>query len=348
MTTDVPLPLPLALSVDVSNVPLARVLRVANFTLTSAHTVIVRVRAGDVVGYGESAPLARYGDFVEDIVAFYAGFALAPDASPFARDGILANVPRAARCALDIALFDLAGRMLGASVTDMLGLAGLTRPPTSLTVPIDETAAVVEHVRELRDAPVLKVKVGSMSKAATIELFEAIRSVYSGEIRIDANEGWTPEQAVDLLGEIERFGIQFCEQPIPAGSPEGIAWIAERSKIPIMIDEDAVEARQLPAFHKRAHAVNVKLAKCGGIGAAYRMIATARALGFKVMIGCMAETRILATAAAHLGPLADWLDIDGPLLLASDPYRGVDYDNGRLIMPEGSGLGVGPVAPAAC
>jgi L-alanine-DL-glutamate epimerase-like enolase superfamily enzyme len=346
MTTAVTLPL--SLSVDVSDVPLARALRVASFTLTSAHTVIVRAGTGDVVGYGEAAPLARYGDSVADIVAFYGGFAFAPDASPFARDRILANVPRAARCALDLALFDLAGRLLGASVTEMLGLSGLERPPTSLTVPIDDTAAVVEHVRELRDAPVLKVKVGSMSNAATIELFEAIRSVYTGAIRIDVNEGWTPEQAVDVLGEIARFGIEFCEQPIPAGSPDRIAWISERAKVPIMIDEDAVEAWQLPAFHKRAYAVNVKLAKCGGIGAAYRMIATARALGFKVMIGCMAETRILATAAAHLGPLADWLDIDGPLLLASDPYRGVDYDNGRLIMPDGSGLGVGPVAAAAC
>ncbi len=345
MTTDVPLPL--SLSVEVSDVPLARALRVASFTLTSAHTVIVRVRAGDRVGYGEAAPLARYGDYVRDIVAFYDGFALPADASPFARDGILANVPRAARCALDIALFDLAGRILDASVTDMLGLGGLDRPPTSLTVPIDDTAAVVKHVRELRDAPVLKVKVGSMSKAATVELFEAIRSVYTGAIRIDVNEGWTPEQTVDVLDEIARFDIQFCEQPIPAGTPERIAWISERSKVPIMIDEDAVEAWQLPAFHKRAYAVNVKLAKCGGIGAAYRMIATARALGFNVMIGCMAETRILATAAAHLGPLADWLDIDGPLLLASDPYRGVDYDNGRVIMPHGSGLGVEPVAGAA-
>jgi L-alanine-DL-glutamate epimerase-like enolase superfamily enzyme len=174
----------------------------------------------------------------------------------------------------------------------------------------------------------------------------AIRSIYTGAIRLDANEGWTPEQTVEILNAIARYDIEFCEQPIPAGAPEQIGWISERSKVPIMIDEDALVASQLGAFRGRAYAVNVKLAKCGGITAAYRMIATARALGLKVMIGCMAETRVLATAGAHLGGLADWLDIDGPLLLKRDAFHGVEFDLGRIIMPEGPGLGVAPVARA--
>jgi L-alanine-DL-glutamate epimerase-like enolase superfamily enzyme len=328
--------------------PLSKPLRVASFTLTAAHTVIVRAESGGVVGYGEAAPLARYGDSVPAIIDFYASYATPADGTVFSRERIVNTVPRAARCALDIALFDLAGRALGASITDLLGLGGLDRPLTSQTIPIDEPAVVLGFVRELRDAPVLKIKLGPATKSATIELIEAIRSVYTGAIRLDINEGWTAEQTVDILNEMARFDIQFCEQPIPAGTPEQIAWISEHSKIPIMIDEDAVEAWQLAAFRGHAYAVNVKLAKCGGIGAAYAMIKTARALGFKVMIGCMAETRILATAAAHLGGLVDWLDIDGPLLLAHDPYRGVEFDNGRIIMPGGPGLGVAPIASAAC
>lgn len=333
-----------ALLVEASDLALQRTLRVASFTLASARTAIARLEMDGAVGYGEAAPLARYGDSVEAIVAFFETFTFPADAGPFARRRVLASVPRAARCALDIAMYDLAGRLLDVSVTELLGLAGLPRPLTSQTIWVDELDAVVAQVDALRDVPILKVKVGGGPDAAAIELIETIRSQYTGTIRLDINEGWTPEQAVTVLGEIARFEIEVCEQPIPAGSPEKIGWISEHSKIPIMIDEDALVAADLAAFAGKAGAVCVKLAKCGGIGPAVDMIATARALGMKVMIGCMAETRILATAAAHVGPLADWLDLDGPLLLKHDPYRGVDYDGGRLVMPAGSGLGVEPVA----
>lgn len=332
----------IALTVAECDMPLARPFRVASFTLTSAYTVIARLAWHEHVGYGESAPLARYGDSVASIMAFFETYVLPADAGPFSDARVLANVPRAARCALDIALWDLRGHVVGASVGELLGLEGLVAPPTSLTVPIeDDLATVLERVRSLGDVPVLKVKVGAPG-SDDVALIEAIRATYGGAIRIDVNEAWTAEQTVKVLSEMARFDVEFCEQPIPAGHPEQLRWISERSAIPLIADEDAVVAAQLAPLFGSVYGVNVKLAKCGGLGAAYDMIAAARALNFKVMIGCMAESSILATAAAHLGPLADWLDIDGPTMLAHDPYRGVRFDGGTLVMPHGSGLGVAP------
>jgi L-alanine-DL-glutamate epimerase-like enolase superfamily enzyme len=331
------------LDVRACDLKLVRPFRVAGFTLTDAQTLVARVEWDGRVGYGESAPLARYGDSVPSMLDFYAGFTLPEHATPFSAARILDGIPRAARCALDIALYDLLGNVLGASITQLLGLEGLDRPPTSLTIPIEEDLeAVLARVRELGDVPALKIKVGGMG-FDDIALIEAVRAEYTGAIRLDANEGWSAERAVAILRELERFEIEFCEQPIPAGHPEQLRWIGERTAIPIMADEDAVVASQLGPLFGCVPAVNVKLAKCGGLGAAYDMIAAARALGMKVMIGCMAESTVLTTAAAHLGPLTDWLDIDGPTWIANDPFTGVTYENGRLIMPQGSGLGIAPV-----
>ncbi len=334
----------IALEVRACEMPLMRPFRVAGFTLTAAQTVVARLEWHDHIGYGESAPLERYGDSVAAIMAFFATYSPPAGAGPFSAARMLADVPRAARCALDIALYDLRGKVLGASVSELLGLEGLDRPPTSLTIPIeDDLATVLGRVQLLRDAPALKIKVGAAG-FDDVALIEAIRSAYTGAIRIDVNEGWNAEQTVAILKELERFDIEFCEQPIPAGHPEQLRWISERSPIPIMADEDAVEISQLGPLYRCVYAVNVKLAKCGGLGAAYDMIVAARALGFKIMIGCMAESSILATAAAHLGPLVEWLDIDGPTVLAYDPFTGVRFENGRLVMPVGWGLGVRPSA----
>jgi L-alanine-DL-glutamate epimerase-like enolase superfamily enzyme len=336
----------LTLSVAASELPLLKPFRVASFSISTAATVVATLRYGAYVGYGEAAPLKRYGDSVDSVLAFYDTYALPEDASPFATQQILDGVPAVARCALDLALHDLQGHLLGASLKQLLGLEGLTSPPTSVTIPIGDITSVVARARELSDVPVLKVKVGAGGDGSDVALIEAIRSVYAGTVRIDANEGWTPEQAVAILRELERFGIELCEQPIPAGSPEQLRWVSDRSPIPIVVDEDALEAADLAPLIGCAYGVNVKLSKCGGIRAALAMIATARALGFRVMLGSMSESSILATAGAHLGPLVDWVDVDGPLFLKSDPYVGVSYKNGRLVLPLGPGLGVVP-RPAA-
>ena len=173
-----------------------------------------------------------------------------------------------------------------------------------------------------------------------LETLEAIRAIYTGTIRIDANEGWTPEQTVELLTAMRKHEIEFCEQPIPAGSPEKLRWIRERSPIPIVTDEDSKDAKDLPALLGCVDGINVKLVKCGGIRGALEMIHTARAMGLKIMLGCMVESQILTTAAAHLSPLVDWADLDGPFLTARDPFDGIAYDDGKIVLPDGPGLGV--------
>lgn len=330
----------MSLEVSECELHLAQPFRFGSITLTTAQTVVAQLHWNNHIAYGESAPFSRYGDSVAAIMAFFASFALPVGAGPFSAARTLAHIPRAARCALDIAMFDLRGKALEVSVSDLLGLEGLERHATSLSVWLeDDINAVMSRVRTLRNAPILKVKVGGAG-SDDVALIEAIRSAYTGTIRIDVNEGWEPQQALTILQELNRFDIEFCEQPILAGNPAELRWLSERSPIPIVADEDAVEAAHLPQLYGSVYGVNVKLAKCGGIAAAYDMIVAARALGLKIMIGCMVESSILATAAAHLAPLADWLDIDGPTLLVNDPFTGVHIDGGHLAMPKGPGLGV--------
>jgi len=202
---------------------------------------------------------------------------------------------------------------------------------------------MIAKTRAVGDHPIIKVKLGAGEE---IETIAALRAVYTGTIRIDANEGWTPESSVTILAELAPYGIEFCEQPIPAGAPEKLRWIRERSPIPIVTDEDSRDANDLLALAGCVDGVNVKLAKTGGIRGALAMIHTARALGMKIMLGCMVESQICTTAAAHLSPLVDWADLDGPFLTASDPFDGITYEAGKIILPDGPGLGVRERAPA--
>ncbi|MBV8489035.1 MAG: dipeptide epimerase, partial [Candidatus Eremiobacteraeota bacterium] len=190
------------------------------------------------------------------------------------------------------------------------------------------------------------VKLGLGTPGEQIETIRCVRERYTGAIRIDANEGWDLDTAIAILRELERFDIEFCEQPIRAHHPEQLRSIRSHVKIPIVTDEDSLTAADLPRLHGCVDGVNVKLAKTGGIRGALAMIHTARAMGFKIMLGSMVESAIAATAAAHLSPLVDWADIDGPFLTASDPFSGVTYDRGKLVLPDAPGLGVREVAVA--
>jgi L-alanine-DL-glutamate epimerase-like enolase superfamily enzyme len=327
----------LRLSLARLELPLVHTFTIARGSESIAKTLVFRLRWREIEGLGEASPTPRYSESLESIEAFFARYQFPAD-DPYRLDEILAAIPPAARCGLDLALHDVIGRDLGRPLWQLFGLDPAATPVTSFTIGIDTLEAMLRKVLDVREHPILKIKVGL---GREIETIEAIRAVYSGAIRIDANEGWTPQEAVTLLGELERFGIEFCEQPVPAGAPEQLRWIRERVRIPIVADEDARDARDLGPLAGCVDGVNVKLVKCGGIRGALAMIHTARALGLKVMLGCMVESAILATAAAHLSPLVDWADIDGPFLTASDPFSGVRYDgNGKLILPEGPGLGI--------
>ncbi len=326
---------PIELAVHPLELPLVHTFTIARSSESTTSTALVRLSWNGIEALGESSPIERYGESVASVTAGLTALDLGDD--PYALERLLAGLTPAQRCGLDIALHDLIGKDLDRPLWRLLGLDPGRTPLTSFTIgiaPLEETLA---KVREVGSHPVIKVKLG---RGAELETLEAIRSVYTGTIRVDANEGWTPEQTVDLLGQMARHEIEFCEQPIPAGSPEKLRWIRERVPVPIVTDEDSLDASDLPALLGCVDGINVKLVKCGGIRGALAMIHTARALGFKIMLGCMVESQVLTTAAAHLSPLVDWADLDGPFLTAHDPFDGIRYERGKIVLPDGPGLGV--------
>jgi len=331
------------LSIESLTLPLVHTFTIARGSETVAQTALFRVAHDGLEGLGEAAPIERYDESVSSVQAYYASHALRGD-DPFALESILDGIPPGARCGLDVALHDLIGKMLGRPLWQLFGLDRDATPVTSFTIGIDTPEAMLEKVEEVRDHPTIKVKLGGGND--DIAIVAAIRSRYTGAVRVDANEGWTPEQAVAMLRELRRYDVEFCEQPIPAGAPEQLRYVKEHSPIPIVADEDAVTAADVPALRGCVDGVNIKLAKCGGIRAALAMIHTARACGLRIMLGCMLESAILSTAAAQLSPLVDWADLDGPFLLADDPFAGITYERGKIVLPDGAGLGVRERTPA--
>ena len=329
----------LSLSISTLELPLVHPFTIARGSSDVARIAVFRVGWNDLEGLGETAPIRRYSESVESVIAYFADHPLRGD-DPYLLDELLADIPPAARCGLDIALHDLIGKDCGKPLYRLLGLDPAKTPLTSFTVGISDPETTLRKVAEIGDHPVMKVKLGSGTSKEQIETIALIRSKYAGTIRIDANEGWSTEQAIEMLGELERYEIEFCEQPIPAGNPEQLRYIREHSKIPIVTDEDSRVAEDLPKLYGCVDGINVKLVKTGGIRGALKMIHTARALGLKIMLGCMVESQILATAAAQLSPLVDWADIDGPFLTKDDPFSGITYDRGKIVLPDGAGLGV--------
>lgn len=336
----------LSLSLETLELPLVHPFRIARSVEDVARTSVFHLRWGELEGLGEAVPIARYGESIESIGAY---FERKPPRGndPYLLDELLAGIPVAARCGLDLALHDLIGKDCDRPLYRLLGLDPAKAPYTSFTIGIGDPELTLRKVAEIGNHPILKVKLGLGSVQEEVATIELIRSKYTGTIRIDANEGWDAETAVAVLAELARFDIEFCEQPIKAGHPEQLRYIKERSSIPIVTDEDSLVAEDLPKLYGCVDGINVKLVKCGGIRAALKMIYTARALGMKVMLGCMVESSISATAAAQISPLVDWADIDGPFLTAVDPYVGVTYAGGKLALPDGAGLGVRQAAAVA-
>ena len=255
----------------------------------------------------------------------------------------------AAKCALDIALHDLVGKRFGLPLYELLGLSPEI-PPTDFTIGIDEPAMVAQRATRAAHFPALKIKLGG---PRDLETLAAVRAVYDGPIRVDANTGWTLEVGRRLLPELVRYGVELIEQPFPARRLDQLAALQAVSPLPIVADESAVTIDDLDGLVGVVAGVNVKLAKCGGVGPAARMLARARELGFRTFLGCMEETSVGIAASAAVASLADWVDLDGSLLLAADPFAGLELgDDCRWRLSDSPGLG-GPSAtlrplPNAC
>ncbi|HXU84431.1 MAG TPA: dipeptide epimerase [Verrucomicrobiae bacterium] len=312
-------------------------------------TVVVELRDDrfpGLVGIGEGYPERFYGETVETMVAVTPLLLDAvgePDPTSAALVAAGERMAAAiahhggAKCALDVALHDLVGKVSGRTITDLLDLHGPI-PPTDFTLGLDEPAVVAERAVRAAHFPALKIKCGGPADLATLE---AVRAVYGGPIRVDANTGWQPEDALALLPELERLGVELIEQPFAARRLDQLRWLQERSSLPIVADESAVTIDDLDGLVGVVAGVNVKLAKCGGIGPARAMLSRARALGFRTFLGCMEETSIVIAASAAVASLADWVDLDGNLLLAADPFTGLVLDDGcRWRLAETPGLGI--------
>jgi L-Ala-D/L-Glu epimerase len=316
---------------------------------TSVTTVVIELRDDrfpDHVGLGEGYP-DRFYDVTPETMA--ATFPLLLEAIGEIQPGEAGLVAAelamdlairghgATRCAIDIALHDLVGKVTGQPVHQLRGLSAEI-PPTDFTIGIDDPAIVAQRATRAADFPALKIKVGGPEDLATLE---AVRAVFAGPIRVDANTGWLPEEAVDLLPELERLGVELIEQPFPADRLDQLRWLQERSSLPLVADESAVTIEDLERLVGVVAGVNVKLAKCGGIGPAKRMLGRARELGFRTFLGCMEETSVGIAGSAAVASLADWVDLDGCLLLADDPFEGLALDAGhRWILTDRPGLGL--------
>ena len=313
---------------------------IARGTTTTTENVVVELEHGGETGYGAAAPAAHYGETAATVEALLPDLLAAAEAvgDPHARREIaerMRSVARgnpAARAAVDVALWDLAGKLLETPVYRLLGLSADPdrRPATCFTVGIAEPAVMQRRAREAIEAgyPALKLKLGTDRDRRIVE---AVRAVAPDvRIRVDANEAWTPKEAVAHCEALAEYGVEFVEQPVPAENPEGLRYVHERSPLPIAADESCRTAVDVPEIADRCDIANLKLMKTGGITPAVELIHAARAHGLAVMCGCMLETNAAIAGAAHLLPLLDYADLDGSLLLEADPYAGVPVSRGRV------------------
>lgn len=298
-----------------------------------------------VLGFGEAAHNVRYNESLESIRQFL------EDCRPFLRAAdpwqfhelsahihASAEGQYAAKAALDIALMDWITKKLDVPLYRFLGLDRNKMPLTSYSIGIDAPEIMQEKIRAASEFPIFKIKLGSANDEA---MMRAVRSATNATLRVDANEGWKDRnEALEKISWLAQMGVEFVEQPMPAGRLEDVAWLRERSPLPLVADEDVRTVQDIPQLARVYDGINIKVMKAGGLQESLRMIHLARSLGLKIMLGCMIESALGITAAAHLAPLVDWADLDGNLLLKDDPYRGVQTRGGKMFLPEAAGLGV--------
>jgi len=318
--------------------------RIARGAEDVSEVVVAEVESGGIRGVGEASPSEYYGETPESVEEALGGIAdWLSDRNPEHFRHVLDDArerlgkARAALCALDLALLDWNGRKLGLPLHRILGLDPGRVPKTSFTIGIDSIPRMVEKLREAGDWPIIKVKLGTPED---LEIVRALRKETAAIFRVDANCGWTAAETIEKSRELAGLGVELIEQPLPPERLGDMERVRRESALPVFADENAVVPEDVPALAGKFHGINIKLVKCGGILPAIRMVHIARTLGLRVMFGCMIESSIGCTAAAQLGPLADHMDIDGPLLIANDPYQGLEYLKGEVRLPSGPGLGV--------
>ena len=302
------------------------------------------VRLADDAGWGEGTIPSYYHVADEDMVAFWKGVSSRSD--PFPDDAAEVGAwvgtegPAPARCALDLALHDRIGRQRGESLYWILGVPKPLSHATSFTVSIASPEEMARMAAQVPNYPIIKVKLGSDDDVARLAAIREARP--DARLRVDANAAWAPEEAVERLRRLEPYELEMVEQPVARDDITGMGYVQAHTQVPVVADESVQtlgDVEQLAAAGVRG--INLKLMKVGGLAPGLRMVRRARELGMQVMLGCMVETSLGTTAMAHLAGLADWVDLDAPLLIANDPFVGIQYDeHARIIVPERPGIGV--------
>ena len=315
---------------------LLRPFQIAHGMSLTRHNVFVELESG----LGEAAAVSYHAETEATISAYLRSLDLSELSDPFRIQDILDGLPpgsAAARAAIDMALHDLCGQRLGQPLYRLLGLNPAQSPRTSFTIAID-TPEAMASLAASSGKPILKLKLGGEDDEARVQ---SVRSASNATLRVDANGAWSREQAHRLLPALAECGVELVEQPLPPSDLEGLRQLMKvRSRPRLFADEGIRTMAEVTAHAGLVDGIVVKLAKCGGIREAIRQIHVALALGMEVMLGCMIESSVAVTAAAHLAPLVQYVDLDGPLLIRNDPMRGVRYDDARLILPPGPGLGL--------
>jgi L-alanine-DL-glutamate epimerase-like enolase superfamily enzyme len=344
LTTGIHVAHPLRMEVEVLELRTKHPFVIARGGQSDHRTVWVRLTDGDgLEGWGEAAPSKFYGETPDSVIAALKVYsALLPD-DPFKLEEaeraweakLRGNA--AARAALSSALHDLVGKRLGVPVYRLWGLDPCMAPRSTFTIGLDAPERIKAKVQEAEEFPILKVKLGT---DRDLEILRAIRDATDKELRVDANCGWTVKRALRMLPILDEFGVTVLEQPLPPQDHDGLAAITAQADIPVIADESCLTTVDIPPLVGKVDGINIKLAKCGGLREALRMIAVARAHGLMVMVGCMIESSLGITAAAHVTPLVDIVDLDGAALLSDDPFVGARIDGGQVTLPSEPGLGV--------
>ena len=336
------------LEARIATVRMAETFVISRGAADEAEVVVVEIRHDGVSGFGEAAPIERYEESASSAHAFAQDAAELLGDDPFAFEEIESRLrerpgEHAAKAAIDGALHDLCGKLVGLPVWRLLGLRR-EGPPTSWTIWLGDPDDMAQRAEKVRGRfKRLKLKLGA-GDGRDVERARAVRSVSDVPLQVDVNEAWSLAEALEALPQLAELGVQYCEQPLPAGDPGGPE-LKGRSPLPIYVDEDCHTLEDVPACAERAHGVNVKLAKSGGIREAVRMTHAARALGLDLMLGCMNESGLAVAAGAQIASLFDHVDLDGNLLLVEDPWPGVEFVDGVQLPSNDPGLGVREAVP---
>lgn len=320
------------------------VFTVASFSRTTTPVVLTELEYDGVIGYGEASMPPYLGETQESVISFLDRIDLSPFSSPFQTEEILTYVDAiaekntAAKAAIDIALHDLLGKLMGQPFYKIWGLNPSLIPPTSYTIGIDTEEMIRQKVAEAQEYRILKVKLGLDTDKMIID---TIRSVTDVPLCADVNQGWKDkEEALEMAHWLAERDVVFLEQPMPKEQIDDMAWLTERSPIPTIADEGCQRLRDIVGLKDVYTGINIKLMKCTGMREAKKMAEVARALDMKVMLGCMTETSCAISAAAQLAPLVDWADLDGALLIGNDIFDGMRVSDGICHLPDRPGIGV--------